>query len=86
MIKFLFGSIEKQENKYEFVNIFQGQGQGQGFGGQNQDDSWDRVKQIRDKFEYDRENRMKGKGLWWFQYLLCLILNSHLLLFSIFNS
>jgi hypothetical protein len=55
--------IKKKKKNCEFVNIFQGQGQGFGFGGSSQDDSWDRVKQIRDKFEYDREVRMKGKGL-----------------------
>ncbi|KAJ4762359.1 hypothetical protein LUZ62_072734 [Rhynchospora pubera] len=40
----------------------QAQGQGQGFGGGRQDDSWERVQQVRDKFEYDREKRMKEKA------------------------
>lgn len=37
--------------------------QDQGFGGNRRDDTWDKVGQIRDKFEYDRERRMTDKGL-----------------------
>lgn len=36
--------------------------QEQAFGGNKQDDRWERVNQIRDKFEYDRERRMREKG------------------------
>ncbi|XP_073117836.1 uncharacterized protein [Elaeis guineensis] len=35
---------------------------GQGFGGNKQGDTWERVTQIRDKFEYDRERRMREKA------------------------
>ena len=38
--------------------------QGQDLGRNSQGDSWERVSQIRDKFEYDRERRMREKG--WF--------------------
>nr|CAD1836517.1 unnamed protein product [Ananas comosus var. bracteatus] len=34
----------------------------QAFGGNKQDDRWERVNQIRDKFEYDRERRMREKA------------------------
>ncbi|XP_073007922.1 uncharacterized protein [Typha latifolia] len=34
----------------------------QGFGGNPQGDTWERVNQIRDKFEYDRERRMREKA------------------------
>lgn len=27
-----------------------------------QDDTWEKVNQIRDKFEYDREKRMRERG------------------------
>jgi len=37
--------------------------QNQDFGGNRRDDTWDKVGQIRDKFEYDRERRMREKGL-----------------------
>lgn len=38
--------------------------QAQSFGGNRQNDTWDKVGKIRDKFEYDRERRMRDKG--WF--------------------
>lgn len=34
-----------------------------GFPSYNQGDSWEKVHQIKDKFEYDRERRMKDKGI-----------------------
>ncbi|GMY33731.1 CISIN_1g026553mg [Fagus crenata] len=34
----------------------------QGFGRNRQGDNWERVSQIRDKFEYDRERRMRDKA------------------------
>ncbi|GLT25884.1 hypothetical protein SLA2020_009850 [Shorea laevis] len=34
----------------------------QGFGRNRQGDSWDKVSQLRDKFEYDREKRMREKA------------------------
>ncbi|KAJ7961665.1 Coiled-coil domain-containing protein [Quillaja saponaria] len=34
----------------------------QGFGRNRQGDTWEKVGQIRDKFEYDREKRMREKG------------------------
>ncbi|RVW34392.1 hypothetical protein CK203_092170 [Vitis vinifera] len=37
--------------------------QGQELGRNSQGDSWERVSQIRDKFEYDRERRMREKGI-----------------------
>lgn len=48
--------------------------QGQELGKNSQSDSWERVSQVRDKFEYDRERRMREKG--WFQsvgLILCLL-------------
>ncbi|KAJ6836959.1 uncharacterized protein M6B38_270490 [Iris pallida] len=36
--------------------------QDQGFMGNKRDDTWDKVGQIRDKFEYDRERRMREKA------------------------
>lgn len=36
--------------------------QDQGMGRNMQDDSWEKVNQIRDKFEYDREKRMRERG------------------------
>lgn len=36
--------------------------QDEGFGRNRQDDTWDKVNQIRDKFEYDRKKRMEEKG------------------------
>ncbi|KAK9146059.1 hypothetical protein Sjap_005962 [Stephania japonica] len=38
------------------------QGKDQGFGGNQQGDTWEMVGQIRDKFEYDRERRMREKA------------------------
>lgn len=35
---------------------------GQGFGGNRQGDTMEKVGQIRDKFEYDRERRMREKA------------------------
>lgn len=32
------------------------------FRGNRQGDTWEKVGQIRDKFEYDREKRMREKG------------------------
>lgn len=34
----------------------------QGFGRKREGDTWERVSQIRDKFEYDRERRMRDKA------------------------
>ncbi|XP_050208505.1 uncharacterized protein LOC126657776 [Mercurialis annua] len=34
----------------------------QGFGRKRQDDTWEKVNQIRDKFEFDREKRMQEKA------------------------
>lgn len=34
----------------------------QGFGRNRQGDNWERVSQIRDKFEFDREKRMRDKA------------------------
>ena len=36
--------------------------QDEGFGRNRQGDNWERVSQIRDKFEFDREKRMRNKG------------------------
>ena len=36
--------------------------QDQVFGRSRQGDNWERVSQIRDKFEFDREKRMRDKG------------------------
>ena len=36
--------------------------QDQGFGRNRLGDTWEKVSQIRDKFEYDRERRMREKG------------------------
>lgn len=36
--------------------------QDQGMGRNMQDDTWEKVNQIRDKFEYDREKRMRERG------------------------
>ena len=33
-----------------------------GFGVNKQGETWERVTQIRDKFEYDRERRMRERG------------------------
>jgi hypothetical protein len=33
------------------------------FGRNRQGDTWEKVGQIRDKFEYDREKRMREKGM-----------------------
>ncbi|KAL9454030.1 hypothetical protein AB3S75_009602 [Citrus x aurantiifolia] len=38
------------------------QNRDQGFPSYNQGDSWEKVHQIKDKFEYDRERRMKDKA------------------------
>lgn len=38
------------------------QNKDQGFGGNKQADTWEKVGQIRDKFEYDRERRMREKA------------------------
>ena len=35
-----------------------------GFGVNKQGETWERVTQIRDKFEYDRERRMRERGLY----------------------
>lgn len=39
-----------------------------GFGASKQGETWERVTQIRDKFEYDRERRMRERG----KYVLIL--------------
>lgn len=39
--------------------------QGQELGTNREADSWERVNQIRDKFEYDRDRRMREKGWFW---------------------
>lgn len=36
--------------------------QEQGFNRTTQGDNWEKVNQIRDKFEYDEERRMRDKG------------------------
>lgn len=36
--------------------------QDRGFGRNRQGETWERISQIRDKFEYDREKRMREKG------------------------
>lgn len=36
--------------------------QEQGSAGNRQIETWQKVNQIRDKFEYDRETRMRDKG------------------------
>jgi len=38
------------------------QNKDQSFGGNRRNDTWDKVGQIRDKFEYDRERRMRDKA------------------------
>ena len=53
--------------------------QAQELGRNGQDDSWGRVNQLRDKFEYDRERRMREKG--WF---LCVSLILWIDLFLLF--
>lgn len=47
--------------------------QEQAFGRNRQGDDWDKVSQIRDKFEYDRERRMRDKG-WLFSPFVKLVL------------
>lgn len=34
-----------------------------GFGGNSQNDNWEKANQLRDKFEYDRERRMRERGM-----------------------
>lgn len=36
--------------------------QDENFGRNRQSDTWEKVNLIRDKFEYDRERRMREKG------------------------
>lgn len=43
--------------------------QEQGFVRNGQGDTWEKVNQIRDKFEYDRERRMREKGKFMFDFL-----------------
>ena len=43
--------------------------QDQGFGRNRLGDTWEKVSQIRDKFEYDRERRMREKGKLMFDFL-----------------
>lgn len=45
--------------------------QNQTFERNRQDDVWQKASQIRDKFEFDRERRMREKG--WYIYLIYIV-------------
>lgn len=47
--------------------------QDQGLLRNRQDDTWNKVGQIRDKFEYDREKRMQQKG--WFNAFFIFLMD-----------
>lgn len=51
--------------------------QDQGFLSHNQGDSWEKVHQIKDKFEYDRERRMKDKGIFGLAERFLYVVNYH---------
>lgn len=53
---------------------------------QGDDGNWDKVNQIRDKFEYDRERRMREKGEFYLyinKYLFCIHAWTNVELYSI---
>jgi hypothetical protein len=49
-------------NPYRNRRSFSDQTKEQGFNRTTQGDNWEKVSQIRDKFEYDRERRMRDKA------------------------
>lgn len=56
--------------------------QDQGLPSYNHGDSWEKVHQIRDKFEYDRERRMKDKGIFSMAERFLYVVNYHLFFIS----
>lgn len=56
-----------------------------GFGVNKRGETWERVTQIRDKFEYDRERRMRERGKFIFVCTRCFFFVDDVFVFKVIH-